>query len=211
MKTLFLTLSCIAALTATQGARAAVTVSNLDEPAINDDGWAVFLNEWVGMSFTVGTASAYWNLDSVDLRAWRGGLGGDFNVALHSDAGGEPGAQIVVFNGPDPVLAPATYSYSPVSATTLAAGVTYWITSSSIAGNYAWVNTDPLSTADTGVDGWSIGDDVAFSTDQGGSWLVVADEPSMMAISATAIPEPAATLNAGLAVLGLLLRRRRAC
>ena len=211
MKIQALSLCCALSFTGIPDTRAAVMVSNLNEQALNDDGWGVLPSQWTGMSFTVGNASPLWNLDSVDIRAFRGGLGNDFNVTLHEDAGGLPGAPVVILLGPDPQASPIVdnYNYSPTAATALNAGATYWITVSSLAGNYAWVFTDPLSTNDTGTDGWGIGDNVVFSTNQGATWQAYSYEPSMFAVHATAVPEPSAILIAGLAAAGLRLRRRR--
>lgn len=213
MKIRAVSLLCFLAFAGIPDTQAAVVVSNLNEQTLNNDGWAVFSNHWTGMSFTVGNTSPLWNLDSVDIRAFRGGGGNGFNVALHEDAGGLPGAPIVILLGPDPQDSPIVdnYNYSPTVPTALNAGATYWITGTSITGNFAWVFTDPLSTNDTGTDGWGIGDNVAFSTDQGVIWEARSDEPSMFAVHATAIPEPLVNLSSGVAAACLLVRRRRNC
>lgn len=106
MKIRALSLLCFLAFASIPDTRAAVMVSNLNEQTLNNDGWAIFSTHWTGMSFTVGSTSPLWSLDSVAIRAFRGGLGNDFNVTLHQDAGGLPGASVVFLLGPDPSETP---------------------------------------------------------------------------------------------------------
>jgi hypothetical protein len=84
-------LFCFAAFLTIAGARAAVVVSNLGEPTL-ENGWNVALHQFVGMSFTVGTAAPSWNLESLELRLWVSGTRGDFTAELHADSGGLPGS-----------------------------------------------------------------------------------------------------------------------
>ena len=212
MKTTTLILTCLTALATLPHASAAVVTTNLGEPTDNN-GWGVQSSQWIGMSFTVGTDFPLWTLDSTDLRASANGpVIPDFTVELHADAGGVPGLLLMTFAGPNPT-ALGTYTFAAAPATTLTASTTYWITAESMSINgaaYSWVRTLPDSGADTGLPGWSIGNNVGASFDAGATWDAFNIGPSLLSISATPVPEPSVTLTGGLAVLGLLLRRRRA-
>lgn len=118
---------------------------------------------------------------------------------------------ITSLTGPDPLDGtPDNYIYTPAVPTTLSAGTTYWLTAGSFVHTYSWVITEPQSGGDTGTGGWSIGDNVVLSNDQGGTWLAWQDEPALFAVSASAVPETSTALGTALAAAGLLLRRRRA-
>lgn len=199
----------IAALSAASGlSQGAVAVSNL---GIADnglaDGYAVNGMQYLAMSFTVGTESTAWSLDSVDFKANAGpGALLDFVVELHADSGsGSPSVpSLVTFTGENP-SEEGIYNFVPVSAFTLSAGVTYWLTAEQLPspGSYSWIFTSPLSGAEsTALDGWSIGNNLSASPNGGASWDVYDNAPAKFAVNATPVPEPSAMAFAWLALGG---------
>lgn len=205
-------LSSLVALATFQNVRADIAVSNLGETSTNGDGWAITTVDWVAMSFTVGTNAPTWILESADMNIWQSGFPANgFTATLRADDGGLPGTFITSFSGPEPTntLGGEVVNYVPTAATTLIAGAKYWLVASSGMGGFAWIYTDPYSSTDTGVNGWSIDDGMAVSHDQGVTWLYSLDEPALFAINVTAVPEPATLALTGIGAFGLWLLRRR--
>ena len=80
------------------------------------------------MSFSTGPGLG-WGLESATLRAHAVGTAGDLTLALQSDSGGLPGAQITALSGPNPTVLD-NYDYTPGGPITLAPLTTCWITAS---------------------------------------------------------------------------------
>lgn len=190
--------------------KATVAVSNLELPQ-GPGGWTITSDQYVGMSFTVGSDYSSWNLDSVDMVVF-GSSTNDFFVELHEDDGtGKPFVDsILTFTGANPSSSSiATYNFIPSSPFTLSAGTTYWLTAESV-GLYGWIYTNPSSGAEsTALTDWSIGNNLAISTNVGASWSVDGSNPAKFAINATGIaPEPSSIALLALGGVAALCRRR---
>ena len=202
-------LALAAAFVSVQPSRAAtVLVDNFDNDLF--DVFLVASEQFLAMSFTVGNDWDFWQLDAVYLAlAGYDTPAQDFSVELREDVGGVPGGSVVTLLGSvDPFVFDA-YAYVPPPNTTLAAGSTYWITAASMSisadGGYVWVTTDDLS--DTGTAGWSIGDDIAASVDQGANWSTFGGEVGYLAIVASAVPEPTNAIGTLLLITSACLMR----
>jgi len=131
---------------------------------------------WRGSSFTTGSGA--YNLNSATLWFRRSTPFSNTSLflRLYSNNSGTPGTLITTFTNPTLPL-PTTFANTTFTFATpqsLTANTTYWLVSgtSSGAGGYQWGYTN--STAQTGLPGWSIGDNYAFSTNQGSSWTTAA-------------------------------------
>ena len=215
LKPFLLLLTTAAVLAVTPLTHAAVAVSNLG--IADGNGWAIISEQYIGMSFTVGSDYSSWSLESVDIRAVASGsLSSGFTVELHADDGfGRPGlAALVTFTGGNPATL-GDYNFVPATPFTLSAGVTYWLTAESQvpAGPnvYQWINTESSNGAEnTALAGWSIGNNFTYSTNQGASWRYAENAPSKFAVNASqAVPEPGALGLLALGALAAATRRRR--
>lgn len=209
------TLSIVAVTLSSTIAQATLAVSNIGLPESSGSGWAARSDQYVGMSFTVGSDYTSWTLDSVDIRALANGTPtGDFIVELHADDGADKPAvaSLLSFSGSNPSTQ-ATYNFVPSSSYTLSSGTKYWLTAKSSASSpnvYGWIYTDPTSGAETtALTGWSIGDNVSASFNGGAAWSIFSLNPAIFAVNATGIIAPESSTLAFLALGGVAALRRR--
>lgn len=205
----------IAAITVSSSlASAAVVVSNLD--VANTGSYKiVHISQYVGMSFTVGTDYSSWNLDSVDLLALKSGSPGtNFTVELHADDGDKPAvAAFLAFSINNPSGDSAgVYNYTPTSPYALTANTKYWLTAragDASSNRYGWVTSSPTSFVEsTALTGWSIGDGISLSSNQGSSWTTSDTATALFGVNATAIPEASSLAFLALGAASALRRRR---
>ena len=152
-----------------QQASAVTLVENLSQ--VNNGLGVAQLANWEGASFTTGSGS--YNLNSATLLFQENTADPNLFLRLYSNSSGTPGTQLTSFTNPASItttLANNTFTLATPQA--LAANTTYWLVSGiSIdtgTGSYNWGAT--TSTAQTGLPGWTIGDNFVASFDQGGSW-----------------------------------------
>lgn len=138
-------------------------------------GFNVNNNQWLSSSFTTGSASYGYTLNSVTLfLALKPDTPvdpGSLFLRLHGDAGGDPGTAISSFNVPT-IVSTGQYNFTMTNPPLLYAGITYWLiagTQGSSVGTYLWAHTS--STTETGLTGWSLGNLGLYSTNQGVSWF----------------------------------------
>ncbi len=208
---------CAALAVISPSAHAVVAVSNLAAPD-NGSGVDARNSQYLGMSFTVGTGFSQWSLNSITVRAAAGPAqpAASLIVQLRSDVAGSPSSSVLQsFTGSNPGLTPSNLVYTPATTIVLTEGSTYWVTltSNTAEGSdtYSWILTDPISTTETGLPGWSIGNDLASSSDQGDTWFTFSADPAKFSIDATgiAVPEPTAAFLLGISLVGLGTRRKR--
>jgi hypothetical protein len=137
---------------------------------------AVKLNQWVRSSFTTGSHSYGYTLNSVTLRFAQitsATPPDQLIVEIYKDNAGALGDLITSFTNPGSISFISNYIFTLTTPQTLAANTTFWLVARVSSGSeeYSWLRTD--STAQTGVAGWSIGDTSLFSDDQGFSWNII--------------------------------------
>jgi hypothetical protein len=198
-----------------QQASAVTLVENLSQT--NDAARIVASGGWRGSSFTTGSGA--YNLNSATL--WFGQGSPTSNTSLflrlYSNNSGTPGTLITTFTNPTLPL-PTTFANTTFTLATpqsLTANTTYWLVSGILSGpgSYNWGYTN--STAQTGLPGWSIGDNYATSNNQGSSWTT--NSTSLrFSLEGTeqsqSIPEPSSLVALlGLGGLGLVssLKKRK--
>jgi len=163
---------------------------------------------WAAQSFV--TAAEAVNLQSIEL--WLGQRVGDplITAELRADSASGPAATLATFGLPLlGVGAPQIELLPAVPQLQLAAGTTYWIVLGVPgAGSFGWTYAEGNNQAGPGTLG-----NFSYSTDGGGNWVNFgADNPYLVRVNVSAVPEPAtaATMFVGMALLLALRRRRRA-
>jgi hypothetical protein len=159
-----------------QQASATTLVSNLPPTTTSlPDGGTVSSNTWGGSSFTTGSGSYGYTLNSVTLRFAQITSATPPNnlfVRLYNDNSGNPGSEITSFTFTNPgsiTTTTANNIFTLTTPQTLAANTTFWLVAGSGSGQYVWALTDSVNQ--TGEPGWSIGNNSAlFSGNRGGSW-----------------------------------------
>jgi hypothetical protein len=217
-------LALLLSLSLGQQASAATLVSNLPPTTTSLPGaTAVKLNQWVRSSFTTGSVSYGYTLNSVTLRFAQitsATPPDQLIVEIYKDNAGALGDLITSFTNPGSISFISNYIFTLTTPQTLAANTTFWLVARVSSGSeeYSWLRTD--STAQTGVAGWSIGDTSLFSDDQGFSWNII-NEFNAFQFSVdgtvntsppppTNIPEPGSVVALlGLGGLGLASRLKK--
>jgi hypothetical protein len=152
-------------------------VSNLPPTTTSLPGaTAVRTNSWLRSSFTTGSHSYGYTLNSVTLRFAQitsATPPDQLIVEIYKDNAGALGDLITSFTNPGSISFISNYIFTLTTPQTLAANTTFWLVARVSSGSeeYSWLRTD--STAQTGVAGWSIGDTSLFSDDQGFSWNII--------------------------------------
>jgi len=162
-------LALLLSLSLGQQASATTLVSNLSPtPSM---GYPVKFDEWLRSSFTTGSGSYGYTINSVTLRLAEMTANPNLFVRLYSDSSGGLGSQITSFTNPSftPNIT-NDYIFTLTTPQTLAANTAYWLVAgiSDGIGEYLWAFTQ--SPDQTGFPGWSIGDNPFNSTNQGGIW-----------------------------------------
>jgi len=167
----------------------------------------------LAQKFTAGASTV---LGSATLLMAAGGTNTDqFRVDIYSNNAGNPGTPLAQLSGPgNPAAGENTWTGTvPVTS-----GTSYWIVTSvtafpnpnsAVGQKKFWSYTDSLS--ETGDSGWSIADQLKFSSNNGLSWDLFDGSAQMLSLGSVDVaPEPtrAALFMIGLA--GMVMRRRRA-
>jgi hypothetical protein len=147
-------------------------VSNLPPTTPESTEGLVSFNQWLRSSFTTGSSSYGYTLDSVTLRFRQDIASPNLFVRLYSDNAGSLGNLITSFTNPSSITTTNNNNtFTLTTPQTLAANTTYWLVagiSSSNSGQYSWRATNSVNQ--TGEPNWSIGDSALFSGNQGGTW-----------------------------------------
>jgi hypothetical protein len=162
-------LALLLSLSLGQQASATTLVSNLSPtPSM---GYPVKFDEWLRSSFTTGSGSYGYTINSVTLRLAEMTANPNLFVRLYNDSSGGLGSQITSFTNPSftPNIT-NDYIFTLTNPQTLASNTAYWLVAgiSDGIGEYRWAFT--TSTGETGSPGWLIGDNPFNSTNQGGTW-----------------------------------------
>ncbi|CCI38945.1 choice-of-anchor R domain-containing protein [Microcystis aeruginosa] len=162
-------LALLLSLSLGQQASATTLVSNLSPtPSM---GYPVKFDEWLRSSFTTGSGTYGYTINSVTLRLVQMTANPNLFVRLYNDSSGGLGSQITSFTNPSftPNIT-NDYIFTLTNPQTLASNTDYWLVAgiSDGIGEYRWAFT--TSTGQTGSPGWLIGDNPFYSTDQGGIW-----------------------------------------
>jgi hypothetical protein len=186
-----------------QQASAVTLVENLSQS--NSFFEVVSFPQWIGKSFTTGSSS--YNLNSATLLFRQFTADPNLFLRLYSNSSGVPGTQLTSFTNPASITTSlANNTFTLATPYTLAANTTYWLVSgiSSGTGSYNWGYT--LSTAQTGLPGWTIGDGFVASLDQSASWTIFPTGVSFQfSLEGTTSPPPTSVPEPGsvVALLGL--------
>ncbi len=189
-------IALIAVAAAPPRIRAAVFVSDLSETAHLDS--TIDGTVSVAQSFVAGSAATF---DAVTLALNLDPPSAGLSVKIYGDVGGVPGASALT----DTSVPGAPSRFVPTTPLTLSTGMTYWVVASATASLVRWGGTS--SPDQTGISGWTIGDDHqerAFSP----LWSLTSDS-LRMSVEATAVPEPRdVALWTGAGLLGFAVWRR---
>jgi uncharacterized membrane protein len=119
-------------------------------------------------SFTTGS-SAY-VLNGVTVSAFSNSSGAA-QAKIRVDSGGQPGSLLGNLNSESIGAGPSAVTFSS-NGVSLLPNTRYWLTVGETGnGDFAWMGT--TSTLDVSNDGWTIGDDMYFSSNGGGNWAPV--------------------------------------
>jgi hypothetical protein len=140
-------------------------------------GGAVRTNSWLRSSFTTGSHSYGYTLNSVTLQFRQNTADANLFVRLYENNAGLLGNLITSFTNPDSISTTfpngANTTFTLTTPQTLCANTSYWLVAGIDApvgtgGEYSWRGTNSFDQA--GEPGWSIGDNSLFSPNQGLSW-----------------------------------------
>ena len=132
----------------------------------------------VAQSFVAGSAATF---DAVTLALNLNPPSAGLSVKIFGDIDGVPGAVALT----ETSVFGASSRFVPITPLTLSAGLTYRVVASATAPVVEWGRTS--STAQTGISGWTIGDDHG-ERGFGGPWSLTSDS-LWMSVEATAVPE----------------------
>ncbi|GBL12593.1 hypothetical protein MSj_04113 [Microcystis aeruginosa Sj] len=223
-------LALLLSLSLGQQASATTLVSNLPPTTTESNGGEVSFERWLRSSFTTGSVSYGYTLNSVTLQFRQDTADANLFVRLYEDKEDEPGVLgdlITSFTNPGSISTTfpggANTTFTLTTPQTLDANTAYWLVagiSSNSGGVYSWRGTN--SANETGEPGWSIGDSdpyyALFSGNQGGNWNVFTGAKAFQfSVNGTVntppptnIPEPGSVVALlGLGGLGLASRLKK--
>lgn len=163
-------------------------VNNLDETPMettND------VQSWSASSFRTGSAAH--TLDGLIARLSGFDGGNEFISIYNNSPTNSPGSEVLTFqDNPENLGTNQRFRLIPDSRFELAADTTYWVVFGAIGDGdeHYFDNFWTASTNQTGDAGWSIGDNLANSFDQGGEWIVGPSGAKQLGIEASIVPEP---------------------
>jgi hypothetical protein len=177
-------LALLLSLSLGQQASATTLVSNLPPTTTESSGGEVSFAGWLRSSFTTGSVSYGYTLNSVTLQFRQDTADANLFVRLYKDKEVEPGELgdlITSFTNPASISTTfpdgADTVFTLTTPQTLDANTTYWLVTGidglvDTGGEYSWRGTN--FDNQTGEPGWSIGDSdpyrALFSGNRGGSW-----------------------------------------
>lgn len=144
-------------------------VSNLTQTT--NSGFSINNNQWLRSSFTTGSGSYGYTINSVTLRLAKLTANPNLFVRLYNDSPGGLGSQIISFINPSFTLnITSDYIFTLTTPQILASNTNYWLVAgiSGGSGEYLWGFT--TSPDQTGLPVWSIGNNPFYSDNQGGTW-----------------------------------------
>ena len=144
-------------------------VSNLTQTT--NSGFSINNNHWLSSSFTTGSGSYGYTINSVTLRLAKLTANPNFFISLYNAIPEGLGSQIASFTNPSFTLnITDDYIFTITTPQILTANTTYWLVAgiSGGSGQDFWGFT--TSPDQTGLPGWSIGNNSFYSNDQGGTW-----------------------------------------
>ncbi len=144
-------------------------VSNLTHTT--NSGFSINNNQWLRSSFTTGSGSYGYTINSVTLRLAKTTANPNLFVRLYNVSLGGLGSQIASFTNPSFTLnTTRDYIFTITNPQRLASNTDYWLVAgiSEGSGQDLWGFT--TLPDQTGSPGWLIGDNPFKSTNQGGTW-----------------------------------------
>jgi len=144
-------------------------VSNLTQTT--NSGFSINNNQWLRSSFTTGGGSYGYTINSVTLRLAKLTANPNFFVSLYNAIPEGLDSQIASFTNPSFTLdTTRDYIFTITNPQTLASNTNYWLVAgiSGGSGEDFWGFT--TSPDQTGLPGWSIGNNSFYSDNQGDIW-----------------------------------------
>lgn len=153
-------------------------------------------NRWMTASF--GTDSQSYLLNAVTLMLYGSGTA---QLNIYGDNAGHPGTLLGTLNSPASYpgsLSTVTFDGNPIS---LSANAIYWSVLRAQGGSFYWAWTTSNTGSGVGFQGkWG------NSSDAGSSWTVFTEEPQMMGVTATPVPEASTLVAGGILILPFVLQ-----
>jgi hypothetical protein len=187
-------------------AQGTLFASNLGQPSGGSA--AIGSDSWLAQRFITGTNAGGYVLNSAQLlMEVASGSPNGFTVSLYSNSGSGPASNLGSLSGSDPSTG-GIFTYA-TSGIMLSPSALYFVVATAATptaqGAYNWSAANESAI----TDGWFIPVGYNYSAD-GLSWQLSRQYTFQMSIYATAIPEPAALVLAGLGLAALSFCRRKA-
>ena len=199
-------------------AQGTIYLSNLGQPSVGSA--AVASDAWIAQLFITGTNSNGYTLNSIQLLT--GGATGSpsgFSVMIYNSSPSHPPFNpsstapvnsLGSLSGPDPSVG-GVFAYR-ASGITLSPGTLYFVVLAAATpvsqGSYVWQHADNTIILNP-TDPWQL-HDIYYGSSDGSSWsLHLRQGVFQLALDATAVPEPATYVLAGLGLICLNFWRRK--
>ena len=123
----------------------------------------------VAQNFRTGANADGYTISEVDIRLHAGSGSTSTSVSIRKNTSGEPGDLVAALTNPSPLSRNSLNTFTAPVGTRLDASTTYWITVSEGISNRAPLSLT-FSNAQTGEQGWRIGNDRLYRSSDSDDW-----------------------------------------
>ena len=138
----------------------------------------------VAQNFRTGANADGYTISEVDIRLHAGSGSTSTSVSIRKNTSGEPGDLVAALTNPSPLSRNSLNTFTAPVGTRLDASTTYWITVSEGISNRAPLSLT-FSNAQTGEQGWRIGNDRLYRSSDSDDWTT-SESALVIAIKGTA-------------------------